>query len=346
MANNSLSASQALLQLLNSGEEFSTVQLMQHLHLSERQVRRILKELEEAGIPVISQFRNRQKYFSIPEDQRVHSIRTIELTDQEMLALSVAAQAATAMLGTTPLSQSLKSSFGKLLHALEPQTDSLDLRDEPKNWHFSDAPEVPIDPAVFRTLRQGIIERRSVRIEYTSSSGKQSSGRKIDPYCLAFRQGSWLLVGYCHVRQAMRNFSIADIAAAQLCNHATDQNATFEIPEDFDSAEAFRDTFYVIGGESHVVRIHVDAELARAFRRKLYSPTQQIEQTLPDGSIIVSMEVAGLKEVANWVLSWGAGVKVMEPKELVETIRQTAGKLAESYRPDASERQTRVAEGL
>ncbi|MCE7933187.1 MAG: helix-turn-helix domain-containing protein [Chlorobi bacterium CHB2] len=68
MANNSLSASQALLQLLNSGEEFSTVQLMQHLHLSERQVRRILKELEEAGIPVISQFRNRQKYFSIPED--------------------------------------------------------------------------------------------------------------------------------------------------------------------------------------------------------------------------------------------------------------------------------------
>lgn len=331
MANNSLSTQQTLLQLLNGGEEFSISQLVQRLQRSERQVRRMVENLQASGIPIVSEYKSRQKYFSIPEDQRIHSIGTIELTDQEMLALSVAAQAATAMLGTTPLSQPLKSGFGKLLQALESQTDSLDLRDEPKNWHFSDAPEVPIDAEVFRTLRRGIIERRSVRMDYTSSSGKQSSGRKVDPYCLAFRQGSWLLIGYCHTHQAIRNFAIADINTVQLCNLASDQNATFEIPEEFDAGEGFRDTFYAVGGEPYVVRIQAVAELARAFHRKLYSPTQQIEQVLPDGSIIVSMEVAGLKEVANWVRGWGAGVKVLEPQQLADAIVQNACSVVKNY---------------
>ncbi|MBL7989498.1 MAG: WYL domain-containing protein [Chlorobi bacterium] len=325
------STRQMLLQLLNTEGEFSTNQLMQRLQISERQVRRTIGDLEAAGIPIARRTDKRLKYFSIPEDQRTQNIRMVELTDQQMLALSVAAQAATAILGATPLSQPLNSGFGKLLQALESQTDSLDLRDEPRNWHFSDAPEVPINTEVFGLLRQGIIERRSVRIEYTASSGKQSSGRKIDPYCLAFRQGSWLLVGYCHQRQAMRNFSIADITAAQMCNPETDQNATFEIPEEFDAAEAFRDTLYAVGGEPYIVRIHAAAELARAFHRKHYSPTQQIEQTLPDGSIIVSMEVSGLKEVANWVRGWGPGVKVLEPQQLAETILQDAVGVVKMY---------------
>lgn len=331
--NNSMppSTRQLLLQLLNTEGEFSTNQLMQRLGVGERQVRRAMKELQAAGIPIDSRTEHRHKYFSIPEDQRTHNIRTVELSDQEMLALSVAAQAATAMLGTTPLSKSLKSGFGKLLQALEPQTDSIDLHDEPRNWHFSDAPEVPIHAGTFGILRQGIIERRSVRIDYTASSGAQSTGRKIDPYCLAFRQGSWLLVGYCHQRQAMRNFAIADISAAQLSDPKTDPNATFEIPEAFDAAEGFRDTLYAVGGDPYVARIHVAPELSRAFHRKNYSPTQQIEQTLPDGSLIVSMEVAGLKEVANWVRGWGTGVKVIEPQQLADTILQDAINVVKSY---------------
>lgn len=331
MANNPLSTQQTLLQLLNGGEEFSISQLMQQLQRSERQVRRMVENLQASGIPIVSESKSRRKYFSIPEDQRIHSIGTIELTDQEMLALSVAAQAATAMLGTTPLSQSLKSGFGKLLQALESQTDSIDLRDEPKNWHFSDAPEVPIDADVFRTLRRGIIERRSIHIDYLSSTGEQSSKRKIDPYCLAFRQGSWLLVGYCHKRQALRNFAIADITTVQMCDPETDHNATFEIPEEFDVSEGFRDTFYAVGGDPYVVRVHAAAELARAFHRKLYSPTQQIEQIFPDGSIIVSMEVAGLKEVANWIRGWGAGVKVLEPQQLADAIFQNACSVVKNY---------------
>jgi hypothetical protein len=46
---------------------------------------------------------------------------------------------------------------------------------------------------------------------------------------------------------------------------------------------------------------------------------------------VVSYDVAGLEEIRSFVQSWGVGVTVLEPKELVERIRGEAVEIGKRY---------------
>ena len=115
----------------------------------------------------------------------------------------------------------------------------------------------------------------------------------------------------------------------------------FERDDSFDSEEYFKDTFVAIAGDPTVVRLHVSHDHARAFRRKQYHPTQQIERENDDGSIVVSFETSGITEVTSFVLGWGSGVRVIEPQELIDLIRSEISAVGELYsKPPASNFQT------
>lgn len=181
---------------------------------------------------------------------------------------------------------------------------------------------------MFETLAEAIDERRSVRINYrTASTGRFWEGRKIDPLVMAAPGSSWLCAAYCHEREALRDFALAGIKAITPCNPEEEQ-AIFDPLKGFDPELYFRDRFRALAGdEVRVVRLLVESDRAPYFRRKRYHPTQVIEEApeeRSDGRMIVSYEVAGLKDVTAWVRSWGPGVKVLDPPELAGRIAADA----------------------
>lgn len=316
--------------LLDSGQELTYRQLSEKTTYSERHVKRAIDALRSEGVSV--QSRGRPLRFSIPEQFRRNACRTIDLTDEEILALKLAAQISHSALEPTPLCGALDTALKRLLESLAAGSISFDSEAQTRRWYFGDAPSSRLDPVIFNTIREAAIDNRSVRIDYYAArSEKEYTDRKIDPYCVTMRGGTWVVIAHCHLRNDLREFNLVDIRRAVLCDPGTETHAYFTIPDTFDPDLYFRDRFRHLGdGVVHEVRLLVEGHHASYFRRKNYHPTQQIEE-LGDGRIEVSFEVEGLDEVRSFAQSWGVGVTVLAPDELVALMRTQALELARRY---------------
>ncbi|MGH7929201.1 MAG: WYL domain-containing protein [Candidatus Binatia bacterium] len=52
---------------------------------------------------------------------------------------------------------------------------------------------------------------------------------------------------------------------------------------------------------------------------------------LKDGSLEMSFEVAGTKEIRTWIKGFGSLAKVLEPASLVKEIKDELGKSLKAY---------------
>ena len=320
-------AIETLRQLLNEGAAPSLDELCALLDITKRHARRLLARLRRNGIPVQERRDGRIKRFYLEPEHRQAAVRGFAFDEEEMLALAVAAEAANAELGSTPLEAPLGRAFDKLLQELAPEAYTFEMEAQHDRWHFGASALSHVDPHVFKTLQQAINDNRSVCIDYhTASTGAFSTDRRIDPLQLVRQGSSWLVVAYCHLRQDLRDFSLAGIARIE------PGDAFFSSPGDFDPDSYFRDRFNALaGGAIYTVRLLVEPDRAAYFKRKAYHRTQMIEEERDDGRLVVSYEVAGLQEIRSFVQSWGVGVTVLEPPELVARVAEEAKVLAGRY---------------
>jgi len=322
-----------LLDLFNSGKELDKATLAEEVGKSGRQLQRFLDELRSQGAKIQTRRAGARVLYFIPEEHRQVPRHPVKLTREQLLALAVAARAAEATLEPTPLIDDLKSANVEVLAALEKDSGlagTIDLREEADCWYFPGAPDVSIRAEVLATIRQGMCEMVGLEIDYHSvRSGR--SRRRVDPYSLAHRDGSWFLCAWCRRNEEVRTFALADIHAAELLDPARDVTAIFPRRE-FTPSTLFDNTFYVVGGTQVRVRLAVAPAQTRAFLRKNYHPNQKVRTNTKDGSITVSFVCAGLDEVRSFVLGWGDGVTVLEPAELRRQVREQALLVAEKYR--------------
>jgi predicted DNA-binding transcriptional regulator YafY len=78
------------------------------------------------------------------------------------------------------------------------------------------------------------------------------------------------------------------------------------------------------------VRVHFDALAGQLVSERQWHASQKIKP-LPGGGVEMRMELGSLQEVERWILSWGKRARVLEPPELVESIRATLRLLDEHY---------------
>ena len=155
-------------------------------------------------------------------------------------------------------------------------------------------------------------------------SRKKEGRRKVDPYRIWFFNGTFYLIGYCHMRNEVRVFALDRIKML----HQTKES--FEVVEDFDFEEFLRPSFGVYQGEPVKVRILFSIEAAGYIKEKIWHDSQKIVPQ-KDGSIVFEVEVAGTEEIKFWVMSWGSKAEVLEPQSLREEIRVEAEAAVEKY---------------
>jgi len=76
--------------------------------------------------------------------------------------------------------------------------------------------------------------------------------------------------------------------------------------------------------------LQFDAFAARLVGERTWHESQRIRQA-KDGSAILNLDLGGLQEIERWVLSWGSHVRVLQPKELIERVRDEARAIAKAY---------------
>ena len=322
----STSSRDRLLHLLRAGHVLTTAEAAQRLGVSRRQVSRAAKALISDGVPVEKSKAGKMHQYALPEGER-YPESTDAYTENQLLALIVAIEAGRSLLRPTPLAAPLRAVHAQLLDRIPARNVfTLTPSEEPARWYFQEAPSVDIAPEVFNTVRTAVHEQRTISIDYVNASRQTTdTGRVIDPLVIGTRKGAWLCAAYCHRRDAIRDFNLADIQSI------TVQERYFDPPSDFDAAVHFGTRFGATTGASHVVRIRVAPDAARYFYRKEYHPTQQIEHTGEDGHLVVSYDVDGLRDVRSWVRSWGPKNEVLAPDVLIQQIQADAEAVAAQY---------------
>ena len=161
---------------------------------------------------------------------------------------------------------------------------------------------------------------------YTVSKGTESE-RVVDPYGLVCKRQNWYLVGHCNKNNEVRTFRVDQIR--DIHRYVHDQ---FNYPADFSLKEHMGQAWGVIR-DNHVCRVKLKfkAPVVHMPKTTTYHPSQQIEEVLPDGSVIVVYEVCGLAELTSWIIQWGDNVEVLEPQELRVRVRDTVLRIAKMY---------------
>ena len=315
------------LTMLHQGEALTYEEFAQRLGCSARTIQRLIEHARNEGTPLAFDKDGRKNIVFIPEDRRETGMK-VNLSDQEILALAIAAQAAQSSLGPTPLGSPLHSGIAKLLEALPGEFHLYDFEEMHEQWHFSNTPSALLDPEVFRQLMHAVEQCETLQITYFTAKRNEETERRIDPYGFAAPKGSWMVVAWCHKKRKFLNFSIADIREIV-------PTGTNFIREDFDLDTHFAGQFGGVGGEKmYDVTFLIEPDRVAAFRRKQYHASQNLE-ALPDGRARVRFHVAGLEDIRSFAQSWGTGITVEEPEELVEIMREEGVELVGRYGNDS-----------
>jgi len=159
---------------------------------------------------------------------------------------------------------------------------------------------------------------------YRSRGQSETLQRDFDPYALIHRWGWWYVIGYCHLRQAVRTFRVDRIVELMLLGQ------TFEMLPDFDIQE------YLAAEPEAQPQVQVRLRFVpEAAPLALDNPAfwETVEEQ-PDGSVLVTFSAADLEWPTRVALGYGPHAVVLEPEELRRLVGERARATAAQYASD------------
>jgi predicted DNA-binding transcriptional regulator YafY len=132
---------------------------------------------------------------------------------------------------------------------------------------------------IINRVNDAATNKRSIEMVYYTMSREKESKRKVDPYKIWFFNGTFYLIGRCHVRDEVRIFALDRIKML----HQTKD--TFEVHEDFSFEEFIGPSFGVFQGEPIHIKVWFSPDVAGYIKEKIWHESQKIHQQ-DDGSII------------------------------------------------------------
>jgi predicted DNA-binding transcriptional regulator YafY len=189
-------------------------------------------------------------------------------------------------------------------------------------------------------LFQAVSDLRPLTLSYRSASSSKEERITIHPYALVLYRDSIYCVGYHLGRGEIRTLLLDRMRDAE-CAYTE----RFAVPEDFNIDDYFQGELGIWRSpERHKVVIDFDATAASYVRTRRVHVTQKLAG-IAGGGIRLSMTVGSLKPVVSWVLEWGPRARVVEPKELVEQVRDELGRALALYQPADRRRKSRRNNG-
>src|SRR5690606_32798663 len=126
------------------------------------------------------------------------------------------------------------------------------------------------------------------------------------PHLFWVHAGRPYLVAFCRTRHEFRTFAVQRIADAKVLDKG------FERRSDFDPKSFTQRGFGVLHGDVHEVKVEFAPDVAHLAHERQWHSSQRVESA-DSGAAILTMQVAGLAEVAAWVASFGGKVRALKP---------------------------------
>ena len=311
--------------LLNAREPVSWRKIKNHFsddyargieESNQRKFERDKAELISLGIPIDYQMAMEgQKEGYVIRKEKLF-LPEVKFIPQESSLLMLAAGAVLEDEGF-PYRDQLESALNKIIslqHHLNPAPEEIGISYVPPVRSGAGA-------GFIQRLQDALDRRKVVRIRYFAFSTGETTERAVNPYGLVFHKGKWTLVGWDHLRQAIRHFVLTRIKRLEV-NPKRPGTPDYEIPEDF-SIQKYRNRqpWELDLHPPQAVTVFVSPH-----RRNELLPQLRGAESLGEGRY--RLRVSNTSGLISWVLSQKTDVRILEPPELRDRIVDSLRNLA------------------
>jgi predicted DNA-binding transcriptional regulator YafY len=306
-----------LLSLLQARRHWGGEELAGRLGVSVRTLRRDVDRLRELGYPVEGQRGVDGGYALAPGA----ALPPLVLDDEEAVALAVGLQAA-ASSAVAGMAETSVRALAKVVQVmpvrLRRRVEALRTMTVPAAWGGGEQGS-GVDPAVLTSAALACRDAERIAFGYTAAGGERTE-RSVEPHRLVSLGRRWYLVGYDLDRADWRTFRLDRLDAVR------GTGARFG-PRRFPAEDVASFVRERIGGMPVTHRVEAVVMAPAAEIRRRLGRWAQVE-SVDAGSCRVTMESDGLDWPATALGVAGAGFTVVSPPELVDHLRELAGRYA------------------
>ncbi len=282
-------------------------ELAEECAVTPRTIYRDLEAIIEAGYPLVrdAEAQGRILYRFVTGFRKIPPI-TFSLPELMTLYLC---RRPLGFLQGTPFQDDLDAIFSRIRSSLPPRSVAhLERVAEAAAPRFQGVRDYSGKREILEEVRRAILFQYRCTLHY-SPPKRDTEEYRFDPYTLLFFKDSLYLGGFAHNRGALRLFLVDRLQQVVVTRER------FEVPDDFNSDALTGSSFGLIDDAPMAVRVRFSGEIAHLIRERIWHPTQELTDG-EDGSVELSFEAGGEKEILAWIYSYLPHVQVLDPPSL------------------------------
>lgn len=294
----------AILLTLQHKRRVRAQDLARQFEISKRTIYRDMTALNQMGIPIAALpgegFELVEGYYLPP----------LMFTENEAVALLLGSRLLSQQAAGS-LTQSADSALAKINVVLPEQVRARSEALTNIIGFVTPKAKFDLDDPQLLLIQNAIQEKRVLHLRYLGYRKEEVIERDVEPYQLFYADGVWYLEAYCRLRQGMRDFRFSRIEKVTPRRESFHKKRTGKAQ-----------TQPII-----VIKIRFAQNAVRWVRERQHYGYQRDERETPQDTIMV-YHVNQESEIVPWILGWGTSAEVLSPKELRQSLRETAMKLA------------------
>ena len=183
-------------------------------------------------------------------------------------------------------------------------------------------------------ILEALESRCQLAFTYHAQGQNDGKGHRVSPWGVVLQEGTLYLVAYHHGRETPLLYACHRMSKARL-----QKEPAQEMPADFSLRTFARTNLrFAVQGSPITLRVQAKLQIAHLLEERPIGAHQAIEAR---GRTWVTFraDVEDSEALRWWILSFGTGLKVLGPADLVKSLRETTAVMAKYYARRARETQ-------
>jgi predicted DNA-binding transcriptional regulator YafY len=177
----------------------------------------------------------------------------------------------------------------------------------------------------FQQVTDALVTRKQLRVLYSGRGSGEVSERWLSPQRLVYYRDNWYLDAWCHLRKALRTFSLDRLRVMESGAKAKD------IPDSKLDAHVNKTYGIFAGKAAGKAVIHFSADAARWVADEEWHPEQQ-SRHLDGGRWELVLPYGDPTELIRDILRFGPDAEVVSPPDLREAVKGRLSRTLRLYR--------------
>jgi predicted DNA-binding transcriptional regulator YafY len=183
----------------------------------------------------------------------------------------------------------------------------------------------PVESEIFQAISSALLSRRRLRIAHYRRARDEKLTREISPQRLVYYRDNWYLDAWCHLRRALRTFSVDVISQATVLSKRAREIKDQTLDETLGAG------FGIFSGKNtQMAVLRFSPMRARWVSREKWHTDQEGHYEL-DGAYLLRVPYSDPTELVIDVLKYGADVEVLAQATLREVVQRQLIEAAAQY---------------